>query len=124
VSYILSAAEKLESQLTSAYKEFCHTSEFQQTAFAHLNRLKKVHKRVHFKGWKQVKQGLYKLEVEEAKMGSNPIEVETADILVIESLSLAVYLLLLADPFFFNSSFFQLPDLLFYNTLQPFLLHS
>jgi len=50
-------------------------------------------------------------------MGSNSAEVETADTLVVEFLSLAVHLLLLADLFLFNSSFSQLPDLLFYNTL-------
>ena len=49
-------------------------------------------------------------------MGSNSAEMETADTPVVESLSLAVYLLLLADSFLFNSFFFQLPDLLFYNT--------
>jgi len=51
-----------------------------------------------------------------AKTGSIPTEVETVDTQVVESLSPAVYLLLLANLFFFNSSFFQLPDLLFYNT--------
>ena len=49
-------------------------------------------------------------------MGSNSAEVETTGTLVVESLSLAVYLLLLADLFLFNSSFSQLPDLLSYNT--------
>ena len=49
-------------------------------------------------------------------MGSNPAVVETADTPVVESLSLVVHLLLLADLFLFNSSFFQLPDLLFYDT--------
>ena len=49
-------------------------------------------------------------------MGSNPTVVETANTLVMESLSLVVYLLLLANLFFFNSSFSQLPDLFFYNT--------
>ena len=49
-------------------------------------------------------------------MGSNPAEVETVDILVVESLSLVVHLLPLADLFLFDSSFFQLPNLLFYNT--------
>jgi len=39
-------------------------------------------------------------------MGSNPAEVEIADTLVVESLSLAICLLLLADLFLFNSSFF------------------
>ena len=67
-----------------------------------------------------MEQGLYKLEAEEtevAKTGSNPAEVETADTLVVESLSLAVHPLPLADSFFFNSSFSQLPDLLFYDIL-------
>jgi len=67
-----------------------------------------------------VEQSLCELETEEAevaKMGSIPAVVETAYILIVESLSSAVYLLPLADPFFFDFSFFQLLDLLFYNTL-------
>jgi len=67
-----------------------------------------------------VEQNLHKLEAEEVKVtktGSNPTVVETADILVVESLSSTACPLPLADLFFFNSSFFQLPDLLFYNTL-------
>ena len=76
-------------------------SEFQQTAFACLAQLKKVCKRVCFKKWKQVEQSLCELEAEEAKMGSNPAEVETADTPVVESLFPAVHLLLLADLFFF-----------------------
>jgi len=68
-----------------------------------------------------VEQSLYKLETEEVKISSNPIIVETADTWVVESLSLMAYLLSLTDPFFFNSSFSQLPDLLFYNTPQLFL---
>ena len=70
---------------------------------------KKVCECVHSKGWKHVKQSLYELETEEAevaKTGSNPAVVETVYILVVESLSLTVHLLLLADLFFFNSSFF------------------
>jgi len=65
-----------------------------------------------------VKQGFCELEAEEAKTDSNPTAVETADILVVKSLSLAVYLSFLADLFFFGSSFSQLPDLLFYNISQ------
>ena len=56
-----------------------------------------------------MEQGLCELETEEAvvaKMGFIPIVVETVDILVVESLSLAVYLLSLADLFFFGFSFF------------------
>jgi len=49
-------------------------------------------------------------------MGSIPTEVETADTLVVESLSSAVHLLPLADLFFFNSFFSQLLNLLSYNT--------
>jgi len=55
-----------------------------------------------------VEQGLCELEAEEvvvAKTGSIPTEVETADTLVVESLSLMACLLPLADLFFFNSSF-------------------
>ena len=67
-----------------------------------------------------MEQSLCELEAEEAevaKMGSNPTVVETANTLVVESLSPTAYPLLLADPFSFDSSFFQLPNLLFYNTL-------
>jgi len=53
-------------------------------------------------------------------MGSNLTVVETANTQV-ESLSLAVHLSLLADLFFPNSSFSQLPDLLSYNTPQSSL---
>jgi len=55
-----------------------------------------------------MEQSLCELEAEEievAKMGSIPTVVETADILVVESLSPTAYLLPLADLFFFNSSF-------------------
>jgi len=47
-----------------------------------------------------VEQSLCELEVEEAKTDSNPTVVETVNTLVVESLSLAVYLSLLADLFF------------------------
>jgi len=56
-----------------------------------------------------VEQSLCELEAEEievAKMGSISTEVETADTWVVESLSLTAHLLPLADPFFFDSSFF------------------
>ena len=56
-------------------------------------------------------------------MGSNPTVVEIVNTLVVESLSLTACLLPLTNLFFFNSSFSQLPDLLFYNTPQPSLLH-
>ena len=66
-----------------------------------------------------MEQGLCELktkEVEVAKTGSIPTEVETVDTPVMESLSLTAHLSPLADPFFFNFSFSQLPDLFFYNT--------
>ena len=112
MSYVLSVAKKLESQLLTACKEFHHSSEesycafeSQQTAFTHLAHLKKVCKRVHFEGWKQVEQSLHKLKTEEAKIGSNPAKMETTGTPVMESLFLVVHLSLLADPFLFNSSF-------------------
>jgi len=92
--------------LTSVYKEFCQAFKSQQTAFAHLACLKKVCERVHSEKWKQVKQSLYKLKTEEAKMGSNPAEVETVNTSVMESLFLVVCPLLLTNLFFFDSSFF------------------
>ena len=65
-----------------------------------------------------MEQSLCKLKAEEvvvAKMGSNPIVVETANTQVVESLFLVVHLLPLTNLFFFSSFFSQLPDLLFYN---------
>ena len=76
------------------------------TALAHLTCLKKLYKKIHSKEYHFVKQSLCELEAEEAKMGSNPTKVEIANTLIMESLSLVVYLSLLANSFFFNSSFF------------------
>ena len=76
---------------------------------AQLTRLKKVYKKICSKEYCLVKQSLCELEAEEievAKTGSIPTEVETADTPVVESLSPTAYLLPLADLFFFNSSFF------------------
>ena len=67
-----------------------------------------------------MEQSLHKLETEEvvvAKIGSIPTEVETANIPVVKSLSPTAHLLPLVDLFLFDSSFFQLPDLFFYDTL-------
>jgi len=78
-------------------------------ASAQLTCLKKVCKKIHSKKYCLIEQSLCELEAEEvkvAKTGSNPTVVETANTLVVESLSLAVHLLPLADLFFFNSSFF------------------
>jgi len=64
-------------------------------------------------------QSLYELETEEnvgAKTGSNLTVMETAYTLAVKSLSLTAHPSPLADPFFLNSSFFQLPDLLSFNT--------
>jgi len=55
-----------------------------------------------------VEQSLYELETEEVKMAKTDsilTEVETADTLIVESLSPTAYSSPLADPFFFNSSF-------------------
>ena len=74
-----------------------------------------------------MEQGLLKLEAEEAevaKTGSIPTVVETTDISEVESLTdLVVHQSLLTDLFAFGFSFSLLPDLLFYNTFQPSLLH-
>ena len=51
-------------------------------------------------------------------MGSIPTAVETTDTLGVVSPAFKVYLLPLTDLFAFNLSFFQLPDLFFYNTPQ------
>ena len=56
-----------------------------------------------------MEQSLCKLETEEAevaKTGFNPTVVETADTLVVESLSLTACLLPLANLFFSDFSFF------------------
>jgi len=74
-----------------------------------------------------MEQSLCELEAEEvevAKTGSISTAVETVYTPVVESLSPVVYLSLLVDLFSFNSSFSQLPDLLFYNTPQLSLLYS
>jgi len=76
---------------------------------AWLTHLKKVYKKIYSKEYCLVEQSLCKLKAEEvvvAKMGSIPTEVETADTLVVESLSLMACLLPLADLFFFNFFFF------------------
>ena len=91
----------------------------QLSAHAWLTCLEKVCEKICSKEYRLVEQSLYELETEEAevaKTGSIPTEVEIADTSVVESLSLAVHLLPLIDLFFFNSFFFQLPDLLFYDT--------
>ena len=78
-------------------------------ASAWLTRLEKVYEKICSKEYCLVEQSLCELEAEEvvvAKMGSIPTEVETADTLVVESLSLMAYLSPLADLFFFNFSFF------------------
>ena len=53
-----------------------------------------------------MEQSLCELKAEEAKMGSNSTVMETANILVMESLSLAVHLLPLTNLFFFSFFFF------------------
>ena len=83
-----------------------------------------MHEKIHFKEYYFVEQSLYKLKTEEAKvakMGSIPTAVETTDILGVESPVFKAYQLPLTDLFAFNLSFFQLPNLLSYNTPQPFL---
>ena len=77
-----------------------------------------VHKRIHFKEYYFVKQSFCELETEEtkvAKTGSIPTIVETTDILEVESPVSKTCQLPSTDLFAFNLSFFQLPDLLFYN---------
>jgi len=89
-------------------------------ASAQLTHFKKVYKKIYSKEYHFMEQSLHELKSEEvavAKTGSILTEVETADTLVVESLPLTAHLSLLTDPFFFYFSFFQLPDLLFYNIL-------
>jgi len=116
----------LQSEQEHAFAKFqhFHAEEFyilntQLSAHAQLTCFKKIHEQIYSKEYHFVEQDLCELEAEEievAKMGSNPAEVETADTLVVGSLSPTAHPLLLADPFFFDFSFSQLPDLLFYNT--------
>ena len=94
--------------------------------YAQLTCLKTVYKRIHSKEYCLVKQSFCELETKEAevaKMDSIPTVVETANTLKVESSISKAHQLPLADPFAFNLFFFQLPDLLFYDTPQPFLLH-
>ena len=85
-----------------------------------------VYKRIHSKEYHFVEQSLYKLETEEAevaKTGSNSTMVEIANTLVTKSPVFETHQLPSTNPFAFNLSFSQLPDLLFYNTPQLSLLH-
>jgi len=89
------------------------------TAFAYLLHLKKVCKKICFKKYHFVEQSLYELKAEEtevAKTGSIPSAVETTGILKVVSPAFKVYWLPLTNLFVFDLFFFQLPDLLFYNT--------
>jgi len=73
---------------------------------AQLTHLKRLYDKIYSKEYHFVEQGLYKLETEEAKIGFNPTVMETANTLMVESLSLAVYLSSLADLFFLSFFFF------------------
>ena len=63
----------------------------QLAVYAQLTCLKMGYKRIHFKKYYFVEQSLYKLETEEAKMGSNLAAMEIADILGVESPVFKVY---------------------------------
>ena len=81
--------------------------------------LEKVYKKIHFKEYHFIEQSLCKLEakeVEVAKTGSNLTIVEIINTLGVESSISKAYWLLLTNLFTFDLSFFQLPNLLFYNT--------
>ena len=57
-------------------------------------------------------------------MGSGQVKGETAYIPAVDPLSPLIILFPLTNKFRLNPSFSFLPDLLFYNTPQPSLLHS
>jgi len=82
--------------------------------------LKKVCKKVCFKEWRFIEQGLRKLKAKEAKMDSVPEEVETVYILIVVSSNNPAYLLPLTNLFIF-SSFSILLNPFSSNTPIPFL---
>ena len=67
-----------------------------------------------------VEQGLSKLKAKEAKIGSNPEEVETTYILAVNLVDNPACLLPLTNPFVFGS-FSMLPNLFSSDTPVPFL---
>ena len=79
-----------------------------------------MYKKVCFKKFCFIKQGLYKLKAKKAKKDSVLEEAETVYMPVVVSPSNPAYLLPLANPFIF-SSFFILPNLFSSNTSIPFL---
>jgi len=81
-------------------------SEAHAAVIVKVQHLSQVQGMVHFKELHLAEQGLHELEAEEAKTGSIPIVVETADTQVVESLSLTAHLLPLTNSFFFSFSFF------------------
>jgi len=76
-----------------------------------------VRKKVYSKKFRLVKQGLRKLEVEEAKAGSRLLVRETT----LNSLVGAPLRSPLGNLFFYNPSLLILPNLLSSNTSVPFL---
>jgi len=85
----------------------------------YLLHLEKVCKKIYSKEYCLVEQSLCELETEEtevAKMGFNLTVVETANILEVEFSVFKACQLSLTNLFTFDLFFFQLPDLLFYNT--------
>ena len=89
-------------------------------ASTYLTCLKRVCKKVRFKEWRLIEQGLYKLKLEEAKKGSNPREAETTYTLVVDPIDNPARLLPLTNSFIF-SFFLILPNLFSSNTPIPFL---
>jgi len=76
---------------------------------AHLLCLEKVYKKIHYKEYHFIEQGLHKLETKEAevaKMGSIPTAVETTDTLEVKSPVSKAHQLPLTNLFAFTLSFF------------------
>src|SRR3984885_15509165 len=85
--------------------------------------LEKVRKKICFKEWRLIEQGLQKLEVEEAKIDLVPEEAEIVYTPVVVSFNNPAYLLPLANSFIF-SSFLILPNPFSSNTPIPFSYYS
>ena len=77
-----SCAAEQEAAIAQQYAFNVQQQAFKAYMFALtcLTHFKKIYKKIHSKEYHFVKQSLYELEAEEAKMGFNSIVVETADI--------------------------------------------
>jgi len=123
-SQVQSAAAKLDGELSNALNKLRRACDLKQQALkarlnasARLLRLEKVREKVRSKELRLVKQGLAKLEAEEAKMGSAPIAKETElNMLVVDPPKSPLTAL-----FFGELLLLMLPNLFSSDTPIPFL---